>query len=169
MNNMKPNIAYEDNNIIICIKPAGIASQSERGFEPDLLSMVKKYRTLRGDKDDTYIINRLDKPVGGLVLFALNKKTAAQLSAMSGRHSIEKEYYAVVKGIIEEKGKYEDYLVKDGKTNVSVVTGSEADGAKKALLCYERVKVIDKDGEKYSVIKVRLYTGRHHQIRVQMS
>ncbi|MGN0379731.1 MAG: RluA family pseudouridine synthase [Butyrivibrio sp.] len=166
---MNPNIVYEDSNIIICNKPAGTASQSERGFEPDLLGQVKKYRAIRGDKGDTYIINRLDKPVGGLVLFALNKKTAASLSAMSGSHSIEKQYYAVVKGIIEDKGEYTDYLVKDSKVNMSHVDNSRPEGAKKASLSYESVKTREIDGQIYSLVRVRLHTGRHHQIRVQMA
>ena len=166
---MNPNIVYEDSNIIICNKPAGIASQSERGFEPDLLGQVKEYRAIRGDKGDTYIINRLDKPVGGLVLFALNKKTAASLSAMSGSHSIEKQYYAVVKGIIEDKGEYTDYLVKDSKVNMSHVDNSRPEGAKKASLSYESVKTREIDGQIYSLVRVRLHTGRHHQIRVQMA
>lgn len=90
---MKPDIVYEDGNIIICNKPVGMASQSERSFDIDLLGTVRTYRSEQGYNGDVHIINRLDKPVGGLVLFALNKKTAAALSAMSGGHSIEKQYY----------------------------------------------------------------------------
>lgn len=166
---MIPNIVYEDNNIIICNKPVGMASQSERGFEPDLLGEIKKYRAVHGSAGDTYIINRLDKPVGGLVLFALNKKTAASLSAMSGSHSIDKEYYAVVKGIIDDKGEYTDYLVKNPGKNMSYVDNDKPAGARKASLSYELIKTKEYDGQEYSLIRVRLYTGRHHQIRVQMA
>ena len=167
---IQPDIVYEDNNIIICNKPAGVASQSERSFENDLLSMVKTYRASGGQGGtDTHIINRLDKPVAGLVLFALNKRTAAGLSAMSGEHSIEKNYYAIVKGTPQQKGEMTDYLVKDGRNNISVVVDKTAPGAKKARLAYETLETAMIDGEVYSLVRIKLYTGRHHQIRVQFA
>lgn len=166
---MKPDIVYEDGNIIICNKPAGIASQSDRSFDADLLGGVKTYRSERGDKGDTFIINRLDKPVGGLVLFALNKKTAVALSAMSGAHSIEKCYYAVVCGVSEPKGAYNDWLIKDPKENYSKAVPEGTPGAKKAALNYETVNSRMIDGVMYSLVKIKLHTGRHHQIRVQFA
>ena len=116
---MALDIAYEDNYVIICNKLPGVASQSDKTFERDLLSEVLTYRKEKGEPSIAHIINRLDKPVGGLVLFAKNKKTAAQLSAMSGEHSIEKKYYAVVKGELSEKGEFTDFLLKEAKGNVS--------------------------------------------------
>lgn len=166
---MKNVIVYEDENIIICNKPAGIASQSERGFEQDLLSQVLTYRT--GKKEAAYaaIINRLDKPVGGLVLFAKNKRAAAELSALKGEHSIEKEYFALVEGKIMEKGEYTDFLAKDKKNNISKIVNENTRDAKKALLIYEPLSYKIIDGVEYTRLKIRLLTGRHHQIRVQMS
>ena len=166
---MKPNIVYEDEQIIICNKRPGVASQSEKGFEVDLLSSVMTYRTQKKEPAVAHIINRLDKPVGGLVLFAKDKHTAAALSALSGEHSIEKIYYAVVEGLLEDKGEFKDYLVKDGKNNISRVCGADEKDAKKALLSYETLEVKEIEGEKYSLVKIKLYTGRHHQIRVQFS
>ena len=166
---MKPTIVYEDEHIIICNKRPGVASQSEKGFELDLLSSVMTYRTQKKEPAVAHIINRLDKPVGGLVLFAKDKHTAAALSALSGEHSIEKIYYAVVEGLLDDKGEFKDYLVKDGKNNISRVCGPDEKDAKKALLSYETLEVKEIDGETYSLVKIKLYTGRHHQIRVQFS
>ena len=162
-------IVYEDNNILICNKPVGVASQSERGFETDLLSMVLTYRTGRNEPAYAAIINRLDKPVGGLVLFAKDKKTAAALSALSGEHSIEKHYYAVVEGKLEEKGEFTDYLLKESKENLSRIVTENTPGAKKARLMYEPIENREIDGIVYTLVKIRLLTGRHHQIRVQFS
>lgn len=162
-------VVYEDDNIIICNKPVGMASQSERSFETDLVSEMLKYRVAKGEEAYVAIINRLDKPVGGLVLFAKDKKTAASLSAMSGEHSIEKYYYAVVEGVVDDKGELLDFLLKNPKENVSRVVSKETTGAKKARLLYERVGIKNIDGKDYSIVKVRLLTGRHHQIRLQFS
>ena len=166
---IKDIIVYEDDNIIVCNKPVGMPSQSDRTFEQDLVSYVLTHRTEQNEPAYAAIINRLDKPVGGLVLFAKNKKTAAGLSAVSGEHGIEKNYYALVKGSPCDKGEFTDYLLKDGKNNISTVTGKDTKGSKKAVLLYEKLgeKIID--GEKYSLMRVRLLTGRHHQIRVQFS
>lgn len=162
-------IVYEDNNIIICNKPAGVASQSDKTFEKDLLSQVLTYRTSKGETPYAAIINRLDKPVSGLVLFAKDKKTAAGLSALSGEHSIEKYYYALVEGELEEKGEFVDYLLKDPKANASKIVKEGTQGAKKARLLYEKIRTKEIDGIKYTMVRVKLLTGRHHQIRVQFS
>ena len=137
---MKPDIVYEDGNIIICNKPAGIASQSDRSFDADLLGGVKTYRSERGDKGDTFIINRLDKPVGGLVC-----------------------------GVSEPKGAYSDWLIKESKENYSKAVPEGTPGAKKAALNYETVNSRMIDGVMYSLVKIKLHTGRHHQIRVQFA
>lgn len=136
----KPDIVYEDDNIIVCNKKAGVASQSERSFANDLTSMLMTYLVSSGRKCNVHIINRLDKPVEGLVLYALNKKAAAGLSALSGEHAIEKYYYAVVTGRPENKGNYTDYLLKDPGLNVSHVADADVSGAKKHLLIMRRLK-----------------------------
>lgn len=166
---MIPNIVFDEDNIIICNKPAGVASQSERSFETDLQSSVLTSLVQSGREPYAAIINRLDKPVGGLVLFACNKKTASLLSAMTGAHSIEKYYYAVVQGQPGAKGEMEDFLYKDPKTNRSTVVKATAPGAKKAKLVYETLEEQEIEGTIYSLVKIRLLTGRHHQIRVQFA
>ena len=166
---MKNLIVYEDNNIVICNKPVGMASQSERSFDVDLLSKVLTYRTEKGEAAYAAIINRLDKPVGGLVLFAKDKRTAAGLSAISGKHSIEKYYYAVVTGNPGEKGEYTDWLLKESRGNVSRALAENTTGAKKAVLNFTTLETKEIEGVEYSLVKVRLMTGRHHQIRLQMS
>ena len=166
---MALDIAYEDNDVIICNKLPGIASQSDKTFERDLLSEVLTYRKEKGESSVAHIINRLDKPVGGLVLFAKNKKTAALLSAMSGEHSIEKKYYAVVKGELLGKGEFTDYLLKEPKGNVSRIVKEGTNGAKKAVLGYEALEQKTIGEAVYTLVRVSLHTGRHHQIRVQFS
>lgn len=166
---MNDIIVYEDDSVLVCSKPPGMASQSERSFERDLQSRVLAYRVQKGEPAYAAVINRLDKPVGGLVLFAKNRAAAAQLSADSGKHSIEKRYYAVVKGYPGEKGEYTDYLKKDGKCNVSSVVSENESGAKKAVLSYVTLERKETDAGMYSLVLVKLHTGRHHQIRVQFA
>ncbi len=163
------NIAYEDKDIIICNKAPGVASQSDKTFERDLLSEVLVYRTSRNEPAVAHIINRLDKPVGGLVLFAKDKKTASLLSAMSGEHSIEKKYYAVVSGELTGKEELVDFLLKDGKENISRVVSEGTKDAKKAVLSYEALEHCEIEGKIYTLVRVILHTGRHHQIRVQFA
>lgn len=165
---MKPDIVYEDKNIIICNKPVGVLSQQDRSFTESLLDSVRIRRALKGEREETHIINRLDRNVGGLVLFACNSKTAAALSALSGEHSIEKNYYAVVEGVLEKKGEFTDWLVKDAKNNISHVSNT-GENARKASLSYRLLETKQIDGKEYSLVDIRLHTGRHHQIRVQFS
>ncbi|MCM1307269.1 MAG: RluA family pseudouridine synthase [Butyrivibrio sp.] len=166
---MKPDIAYEDANIIICVKPQGMPSQSDRTFDADLLGAVRAYQMERGKTGDAFIINRLDKPVGGLVLFALNKKTASALSAMTGAHSIEKSYYAVVCGETKPKGSFTDWLLKEQKENLSKAVPEGTAGAKKASLAYETLASRRLEDGVCSLVRIRLFSGRHHQIRVQFA
>ncbi len=166
---MGPEVVYEDGNMIVCNKPAGMPSQSDRSFDADLLGAVRTYRSERGDTGETYIINRLDKPVGGLVLFALNKRTASALSAMSGERSIEKCYYAAVKGEMQSGGIFTDWLLKDTGGNFSRAVKEGTPGAKKAVLSCEPLETRALCGQEYTLVKIRLHTGRHHQIRVQLA
>lgn len=136
----KPDIVYEDDNIIVCNKKAGVASQSERSFANDLTSMLMTYLVSSGRKCNVHIINRLDKPVEGLVLYALNKKAAAGLSALSGEHAIEKYYYAVVTGRPENKGNYTDYLLRIRDLMFPTLQMQMYRGPKKHLLIMRRLR-----------------------------
>lgn len=163
------NIVYEDTKKLIVYKPAGVLTQSARSFDVDLVSQVLTYRRSRGEEAYAAVINRLDRPVSGLVLFAKDKKEAARLSAQLQKDSLNKQYYALLCGKPDgEKGSLVDYLLKDGKNNISSVVSKETNGAKRAELEYEVLKVFPA-AECLTLVRIHLITGRHHQIRVQFS
>ena len=117
------------------------------------------------------VIHRLDKPVGGLMVYAKNKKAAAALSKQVQEHKLQKTYRAVVCGKpVDNVGKYVDYLLKDGKTNTSRIVDKSVAGAKRAELEYQILeKKEQEDGTVRSLVEIHLHTGRHHQIRVQFA
>lgn len=161
-------ILYEDAQIIVCVKPAGMASQAERSSAMDLVSWLKNYiggqkRAVGGQKNYIGVVHRLDKPVGGVMVYAKTPKAASELSRQFSAHDTEKTYLAVLTGRLPEtSGVLENRLERDGRTNTSSVVDT---GGKQARLEY-RV-LAERDGR--SLAEVRLYTGRHHQIRVQMA
>ena len=146
------NVIYEDKDKIIVNKPAGQLSQSARGFDMDLVSEVLTYRKNKGEEAYAAIINRLDRPVSGLMQ----------------RESLCKQYLVLVCGRPHsDTGTFTDYLLKNSKDNTSKVVSKEQAGAKKAVLEYS---LIDYDEERnVSRLLINLITGRHHQIRVQLS
>ena len=161
-------ILYEDVQIIVCVKPAGMASQAERSSAMDLVSWLKNYiggqkRAVGGQKNYIGVVHRLEKPVGGVMVYAKTPKAASELSRQFSAHDTEKTYLAVLTGRLPEtSGVLENRLERDGRTNTSSVVDT---GGKQARLEY-RV-LAERDGR--SLVEVRLYTGRHHQIRVQMA
>lgn len=166
-------IVYEDSEILVVKKPAGIESQSSRGLEADMVSMIKNYLHSSGQKEkEPYVgvIHRLDKPVGGILVYAKTPKAAKELSSQIQEGKMEKNYIAVVCGKPEEEeGRYIDYLLKDGKTNTSRIVPEKTQGAKRAELFYKIIKQCQKDGKELSLVSILLKTGRHHQIRVQFA
>ena len=154
-------VLYRDKNIAVCVKPAGVSSEGE-----GIPLLLKKELEKGGVKTEVYPLHRLDVPVGGVMVFALNKASAAELSEKIAAGEMQKEYIAVVHGEPEaESGEFEDLLFKDSRKNKSFVVKRERRGVKRASLEYS---VIDKkDG--FSLVKIRLKTGRSHQIRVQFS
>lgn len=167
------NIIYEDKDFIVYNKPAGLLVQSDRSFQVDLVSMLLTYLVQRGEKPNLSVINRLDRPVSGLVLLAKNKEAASKVSKELAAGRIDKEYFAVVQGeFSDKKGVFTDYLQKDAKTNTSKVVSEKNRDAKKAVLEYEvtAVSEIDEPGKDIlSLVRIHLVTGRHHQIRVQFA
>ncbi len=165
------HILYEDTHILALHKPAGIAVQTKRFSEQDLISILKNYRILQKEVPYISVINRLDQPVEGLVLFAKTKDAAANLSMQLKKNQIEKYYRAVVyqpkskRLSVGESQTLTDYLIKDGRTNVSRVANEKDKEAKKAVLQY----TVQKANAEFAELCIRLDTGRHHQIRVQMS
>ena len=178
-------ILYEDKDILVVQKPAGLESQSSRGFEPDMVSEIRRYlhnpqdiHSKMGTKPANQppyvgVIHRLDKPVSGIMVYARNQESAGALSAAMRAGKMKKMYLAVVCGKpVDEAGTYVDYLQQDRKNNRSEIVDKSAGDSRKAALNYKVREVIhrpDEDGETYSLIDIELLTGRHHQIRVQFA
>ena len=164
------DIIYEDKDIIVVDKPAGIAVQTANIAREDIVSKVKNHICTEHGTNDPYlgIVHRLDQPVRGLLVFALNRKAAAKLSSQISEKSFVKRYHAIVNGIIKERGPVvlEHYLIKD-KDNLARIVAKDSKGAKRAVLSY-KVKGVDEKND-ISFLDIRLMTGRYHQIRAQLS
>lgn len=163
-------IIFEDEDILVCYKPQGTATQTKRIGQQDMVSLIANYRVRKGEKPYVGVVHRLDQPVEGVMVFAKNPKAAAELSWQVRERNIGKHYYAISnsKGI-EEAGKcpvtLTGYIAFDGRTNVSqMVTETDPEG-KRAELEYTVQKIIDNK----VLFDVLLHTGRHHQIRLQMA
>lgn len=153
-------ILYEDKNIVVVVKPPEILSQFSE-TEENAVTILKE---MTGS--EIFVISRLDRNVGGVMLYAKNQKSAADLTRQMQSGDFKKEYIAAVYGCPEEdKGEFHDLLFKDSRKNKSFVVKKERKGVKKASLEYE---VIEKR-EDISIVKIHLHTGRTHQIRVQFS
>lgn len=168
--NIKTMIVYEDDEMIILNKPAGVLSQSDKSFDVDLVSALLNYQKKTNKNPYIGIINRLDRPVSGLIVFAKDKKSAARLNASMQKEGFNKNYFALVAGTLpQQKGKLEDKLVKDAKSNISRVALMDEKDAKVAELEYEVLKSKEVENTVVTLVKIHLITGRHHQIRVQLS
>ena len=169
MNKLK--VIYEDNHIIVVEKPVNIPSQGDKTGDTDMLTIIKEYIKEKYNKPGNVylgLIHRLDRPVGGVMVFAKTSKAAARLSEQVREKEFQKSYLVIVDGKMEkEKGTLEDYLLKNEKTNTSKVVKEGTKNSKYAKLDYEVLKY-DKELN-LSVLKILLHTGRHHQIRVQLS
>lgn len=177
---MQKNIIYEDEVILAVYKPAGIATQTARLGQQDMVSELKNYlakKTAYQGKKEPYlgVVHRLDQPVSGVLVFAKTKQAAAELSRQITSGKMHKYYYAVAYGRPDiQQGRLEDYLYKDAKTNLSLIAEEGFPNAQKAVLEYKLVKSLmvleeNAEPEEISLIEIKLITGRHHQIRVQMS
>lgn len=166
---MDKMIVYEDNVLLIVHKPAGIATQTARLGQADVVSELKNYRKNKGEDSYIGVIHRLDQPVEGLLVFAKNQSAAERLSLQLQDGTLKKSYLALVQGELEKDtgGELTDFLLKDNRTNLSRVVTEGIRGAKRAGLCWKCVETYA--GKGYSMVEVELYTGRHHQIRVQLS
>ena len=189
---MKLHIVYEDEHLLVLYKPAGVPVQSARVGTKDCESLIKNYLYEKNPgKGAPYLglVHRLDQPVEGLVLFALTPQAAAALSRQSAGHKMEKTYLAVrrvvdnfsventnsqklcgkpvgnVEKEVDNWTECVDYLCKNGKENRSEITSPAHPGAKKAVLRYRALE--RREGQE--LVEIRLETGRHHQIRVQMA
>lgn len=159
-------ILYEDNHVLCVEKPVNIPVQADSTKDIDMLEMCKAYIKEKYQKPGNVwlgLVHRLDRPVGGCIVFAKTSKAASRLSESIRTHMVEKEYFAVVEGIPAKQGILEDYLEKNTKTNLVKVT--DKTHGKFARLRYE---VLSTKGN-LSLVHIHLETGRPHQIRVQFS
>ncbi len=164
-------VIYEDNQIVVVEKKPNIPSQQDKTGDIDMLTLVKNYIKEKYNKPgEVYIglVHRLDRPVGGVMVFARTSKSASRLSEQVRNKTLQKTYIAVVDGKIEEKtGILENYLYKDERNNLSKVVNKDKKNAKLAKLEYEVLGYDEK--RDLTAVKIKLYTGRHHQIRVQFA
>lgn len=167
----KLKVLYEDNHIIVVEKTPNIPSQADKTIDLDMLTIIKNYlKEKYGKPGNVYLglVHRLDRPVGGVMVFAKTSKAAARLSEQVRNKTFKKEYLAIVDGKIEEKnGTLENYLLKNEKNNMSKVVPENTKNSKYAKLDYEVLKYNNEIN--LSLLKIYLHTGRHHQIRVQLS
>ena len=164
MNSLK--ILYEDNHIIVVIKPYNVPVQADSSNDLDMLTIIKNYIKEKYNKPGNVylgLVHRLDRPVGGVMVFAKTSKAASRLSEEVRTNKIHKTYLAVVHGILDKKnGKLINKMSKDEKTHNSYI--DEKNG-KEAILEYKVIK----EEDDLSLLKINLITGRHHQIRLQLS
>ncbi len=167
----KINVIYEDNHIIVVEKPVNIPSQGDKTGDIDMLTLIKEYIKEKYNKPGNVylgLVHRLDRPVGGVMVFAKTSKAASRLSEQVREKVFQKRYLVICNGKMEKaSGTLEDYLLKNERNNMSKVVKEGTKNSKYANLDYEVLKY-DKDLD-LSVLKILLHTGRHHQIRVQLS
>lgn len=166
---MDPKVLYEDNHLIAVYKPAGILVQGDKSGDVSMMEEVKSYLKNKYSKPGNVflgLIHRLDRNVDGIVLFAKTSKGASRLSEQFREHTVEKIYHAWVTGIVKDKNKtLVNYLKHDENQNYAEVFDNETRGADRAELSFELIKT----EENFSLLKIKLKTGRHHQIRAQLS
>lgn len=180
---MQIKIIYEDTHILVAHKPAGLATQSAKVGQPDMVSELKNYLVGQQTKQKNNqmnnskkaatpylgIIHRLDQPVEGLLVFAKTKAAAGKLTAQLAGGTLNKQYYALVCGKpTEEAGELVDYLSKEG--NLAKISNVQAQEAKKAVLQYQTLSVTQsEDNQDISLLDIHIDTGRFHQIRAQLA
>ncbi len=166
MNNLE--VLYEDNHVIVVVKPFNVLSQADNTNDLDMLTIVKDYLKKKYDKPGNVylgLVHRLDRPVGGVMVFAKTSKAASRLSDQVRMHSFKKKYMAIVyDNGLKDEDKFIDYLYKDSDNSTRVVDKNKG---KYSELSY---KVLQRDKKKnLALVDIELETGRHHQIRVQFA
>ena len=166
---MNSQILYEDNHIIIINKKVGQLVQGDKTGDQSLLELLKDFIKERDQKPGNVylgLVHRIDRPTSGLVIYAKTSKALSRLTQMVKNREIKKTYWAVVpKEMIPQSQTLTHYLKKNEKNNKAIIYSYETEGAKKAILSYNIIKTLDN----YILLEVDLQTGRHHQIRAQLS
>lgn len=179
------DILYEDDHILVCIKPHGIATQSKSIRYPDMVSLIKNHlaksrKSSKAGSGNPYlaVIHRLDQPVAGILVFAKTPAAAQDLNKQLQSHGFGKYYRALVSNTPEKpEDTLEDYMIKDARTNTSKICSAKETGAKIARLHYHTVPDSDRlfvpsvpaNTSSETELEIHLDTGRHHQIRVQLA
>ncbi|MEI6100600.1 MAG: RluA family pseudouridine synthase [Eubacteriales bacterium] len=161
-------ILYEDNHLLVAVKPQNTPSQADESGDPDFLNKLKQYVKEKYNKPgEAYLglVHRLDRPTGGVMVFARTSKAAARLSAQLKTGVMQKVYAAIVSADIPAAADLSDYLKKNEQTNTTTVVAEGTPSAKLAILHYD----ISRKAGGYSLLSVQLHTGRSHQIRVQLA
>lgn len=162
----KFDIIFEDSSIIVVNKPFGMLScQDKKKIDKDLYTIIQEHTNCK----ELSIINRLDRGVGGIVIFSKNNKATTTLTEFMKNHHFEKSYLAIVRGIAKDEDMLINFIMKNQRQNISKIVNKNSSGAKEARLSYKKIKQIEINNEIYSLVDISLETGRHHQIRVQMS
>lgn len=166
---IKIPIIFEDNHLLVVEKPPNILSQGDKTGDPDMLTILKEKIKLRDKKPGNVflgLVHRLDRPVGGVMVFAKTSKCAARLAKQMKNREFIKTYIAIIHGKpLKKKATLVNYLLKDNRTNIVSVVDQSVKGAKKAIMDY---KIIG-ESDSFSLVKINLHTGRSHQVRVQFS
>lgn len=164
--NFEIPVLYEDNHLLVVVKPANLPSQGDSSGDDDLLTILKRHIAEKYNKPGAVylgLVHRLDRPVGGVMVFARTSKAASRLSETFRSHEQDRQYLAVVEGEFDQELSLKDYLLKDGKTGMVRAVKAGTSGAKEARLVSCPVAAKDK----LTLTRVQLFTGRSHQIRVQ--
>ncbi len=173
-------ILFEDENLIACVKPVGVASQGSESGRLDMTELIRRHLADNGGKAEPHVVHRLDSGVGGVMVYAKNSKIAAHLSrlisessacdATAEKSGFAKEYLAVTLGVPEKsEGYLEDLLYHDRQRNKTFVVDRKRNGVKRALLWYEVLSTAELNGRTLALVRVKLFTGRTHQVRVQFA
>lgn len=166
---MKEQIVYEDNHILVVNKKVGQLVQGDKTGDESLLELIKDFIKKRDNKPGNVflgLVHRIDRPTSGLVIYAKTSKALSRLTQMVKNREVKKTYWAVVaKETIPQSQRLVHYLKKNEKNNKAIVFPKATDGAKEAILTYNVIKTLDN----YLLLEIDLETGRHHQIRAQLS
>ncbi len=164
-------ILYEDKYLLVCEKPVGVESQLSSAGKPDMLTLLSEYRKEKGEDAYIGLVHRLDTATGGAMVYSKQASVTGKISGILNSPEYEKEYLAIVHGVPERsEGEMRDLLYHDKTKNKSYVVSKKRAGVKEAILTYVTLKTFgDGEGELRSLVKVKLITGRTHQIRVQFA